>query len=300
MQAPPFVTIRCPSCSSADVRTLELGRFACRHCQTNFLFTGPSVTPVNYVRRPQSSGGALIVIVAVVMLVFGGAVLSFFFAARSAGLSPESPPAAVAQRPVAVSPPRAVPVVTPAMTRAPTPSATPSATPTPSTPTDDAKPEGPPQLSDYQALEGCACNKPTARLHVRANGSSTTISNNGMTVTRHLEFVVVGSDGIPWRVPATESSAPATGYDKGDISMGVGCKDDTLVVAAGMQVSAWSISKHALLWSHALSAPFGKFADGSGREMGIDCSTLVPGKQSVVVRAGKQKVELALADGAVR
>jgi len=123
------------------------------------------------------------------------------------------------------------------------------------------------------------------QLLVLSNGRNTTISDAGLTTTRHLDFAAVGADKTMWRMP---------------ISMGVGCKDDTLVVAAGTSASAWSLSKRTLLWSHVLEAPFGKYGAGDGASMGIDCNTLRPGKDAVAVHAGKRTVKLALADGAVR
>jgi hypothetical protein len=298
VQPSPFVTIRCPSCGSGDVRALEHGRFACGHCQSSFLYTGGRVARGPDREPPPSSGAALVVIVSIVLLVFGGAFFFIFFAAGDVAVSVPSARAeaiAVAEAPVpiAVAPPRPTPAVAP-----PPP---PSGIAVPEEPKLEAEVDAtPPQLSDYQMLRGCGCPKNIAQLMVLSNGRTTMLSDAGMTITRHLEFAAVGADKTLWRMPITDTSAPAAHYDRGDISMGVGCKNDTMVVAAGMHVSAWSLSKHTLLWSHPLDAPFGKYGIGDGASMGIDCETLRPSKDTVSVRAGKRTVKLALADGAVR
>lgn len=298
MQPSPFVTIRGPSCGSGDVRALEHGRYACGHCQSSFRYTGERMSrPVVAVERPQSSGGALVAVVAVVMLVFGGAVFFLFFAAADVPASPptaraEAIAVAAAPRPVVVPTPRPVPVVAPPR---------PTGIATPIEPEIQAEVDAsPPQLDDFQELRGCACARSIARLHVQSKGRTTMLSDAGLTTTRHLEFAVVAEATSLWRMPTTEASAPAVSYTKGDISMGVGCNGDTLVIAAGTSVSAWSLSRHTLLWSHTLDAPFGKFADGTTSDMGIDCETLRPSKDTILVRAGKRTVKLALADGAVR
>jgi hypothetical protein len=296
MQPPPFVTIRCPSCGSGDVRALEHGRYACVHCQSSFLYTGARVARVADPASP-GSGGALVAIVAFAMVVFGGAVFFLFFAAGGSDVAPTPVPSqvvAAVPTPVAVAAPREIPVAAP-------PSPTPKGIATPDDPSFElAMNDEPPKLTDFQELRGCSCAKNVARLHVRSTGRTTMLSDAGLTLTRHLEFAVLAADGSLWRMPTVDGSAPSVAYTKGDISMGVGCKDDTLVVAAGMSVSAWSLSRHTLLWSHGLAAPFGKYDDGPGSEMGIDCDSLRASKDSVAVRAGKRTVKLGLADGAVK
>lgn len=286
------------------MRAVEHGRFACTHCQSSFLYTGARVVPPPHVARTPDSGGLLVVIVSIVLMVFAGAVFFLYYAAGEVvGHTVTSPPtvevAPRASAPVAI-PERAVPVMAARPPDTATPRATPQA-PSPQTPPPQVEADrAPPQLSDYQVLTGCGCAKDKVQFLVLSNGRTTTISNAGLTVTRNLEFAVLAADRTLWRMPTTETSAPASAYDKGDISMGVGCQDDTLVVAAGMGVSAWSLTKHTLLWSHTLAAPFGKYGTGDGSTMGIDCDTLRPGKDSISVRAGKRSVKLALADGTVR
>jgi voltage-gated potassium channel Kch len=315
MPESPFVTIRCPSCGAGDVRALEHGRFACGHCQSSFLYTGARDdtgardytgardAPMSNPARRSGSGGALVAVVALVLLGLGAAVFLLFLAPGN--VAPEhSAVVAVddAQRPLAVAeasrpvvaPPRSVPIVP---SRAAEPKAIAPAEDPALEPSGDTEP---PMLADFQELHGCACAKGVARLHVRSTGRTTTLSGAGLTIMRQLEFAVLAADASLWRMPSTASSAPADSYAMGDISMGVGCKGDLLVVAAGMQASAWSLSRHELLWSHALEAPFGKYATGAGDEMSIDCSTLRLGKQTVSLRAGKRKVELALTDGSAR
>lgn len=249
------------------------------------------------VERPQSSGGALAAVVAVVVLVFGGAVFFVLFAAADVPVTQpaartEAIAVAEASRPVVVPTPRPVPAVAPPR---------PAGIATPIEPEIQAEVDAsPPQLTDFQELRGCSCAKNVARLHVQSKGRTTMLSDAGLTITRHLEFAVLADKASLWRMPTTEASAPSVSYTKGDISMGVGCNGDTLVVAAGTSVSAWSLSKHTLLWSHALDAPFGKFADGTTSDMGIDCEPLRPSKDTIAVRAGKRTVKLALTDGAVK
>ncbi len=279
------------------MRALEHGRFGCGHCQSSFLYTGGRIARGPDREQVPSSGAALVVIVSIVLLVFGGA---FFFVFASAGDVAVTTPTSRAETATVAEAPRPVVAATPrpAPTIAPPPP--PTGIAVAEEPKLEEELEAPPQLSDYQTLNGCSCPKNAAQIMVSSTGRTTTISDAGMTITRHLDFAAVGADETPWRMPVTDTSAPAAHYDKGDISMGVGCKGDALVVAAGMHVSAWSLSKHTLLWSHTLDAPFGKYGAGEGGSMGIDCSALRLGKDAVSLRAGKRTVKLALADGAVR
>ena len=75
MSAPPFVTIRCPACGSADVRPQAAGRFACQYCQSNFLYTGADDNPGPAPSFGPSSGGRPVAVArSAAVLILGGRV----------------------------------------------------------------------------------------------------------------------------------------------------------------------------------------------------------------------------------
>lgn len=303
MDPQPFITIRCPSCGSGDVRALEAGRFACGHCQSSFLYTGgPRLVRPDGPRPAASAatGGVLVVVVALTLLVFGGAVFFLFFAAGESSVGPSvarAPAVAVASSPT--------PIAVQPIPRPPTPAvAVPEPEHTPQVERAAPVEAGPLVISDYQQLHGCSCagDNKGARLdlHARAVGKTTTISGDGIRITRELAFALAATGDEPWALATTAETAPAASYDTNGITIGVGCKGDTVVIAAGTVVSAWSRSKRALLWSQPLPGPYGAFGDRPGNDLGLDCKTLRPSKDAITLRAGNRSVKLALADGAKR
>ncbi len=302
----PFVTIRCPACGSTDVASRGAQQYGCRHCGSSFLYTGapqqPQQPPPTVLRRRTTVPGAGAKIgLAVGGVAVVGALASTLMLATAPSGSHHAASMPVATAPtatIASSPAtRPVPAIAsqgpnPAIAAtpvAPEPMPTPEVEPTPA--------QVPLVLADFQRLRGCSCaGKPAIDLYARATGRSTTLTGAGVRTTRNLEFVLARGDEPPWLLPATEQSAPASGYDVDTVAIAIGCRDDLVVIAAGTAVSAWSLATHALAWSTALPGPFGRF-EGQGAELELDCERLRLGKDRVELRTQGGRVRVALRDG---
>lgn len=306
MQPAPFVTIRCPACGSADARPQGGDRYRCTHCNSNFLYTGQA-TPSPVVHAPARPGSAAPAIVGAVALLGSVAVVAFVLSSArgertvSATSVPRDVAPHVATRPpvAAVAPPRPTVVAPPAAAPQPTPP-----TPTPPTPAPEPTPTPTPTprtFADYQHLRGCECTGPGAlALHVVSTGSTTSITGAGVEVERSYEFALASGPDDLWVLPTTADTAPATSYVPNEVTVGIGCRGTTVVVAAGETVSAWSTATREQLWSTRLPASFGTYGLRPGNDVILDCKRLKPGKDAVSVRAGSRNVRVALADGTLR
>jgi hypothetical protein len=300
MPPAPFVTIRCPACGSADARPQGGDRYRCTHCNSNFLYTGQA-RPSPVVHAPARPGSAAPAIVGAVALLGGLAVVAFvLFSARgersvsAPSVARDVAPRVATPSPVAaVAPPRPTVVAPPAI-----PERDPPAPPAPEAPTPEPTPR---TFADYQHLRGCECTGPGApALHVVSTGSTTSITGAGVEVERSYEFALATGPDDLWVLPTTADTAPATSYVPNEVTVGIGCRGSTVVVAAGEAVSAWSMATRERLWSTRLPATFGTFALRPGNDVILDCKRLKPGKDAVSVRAGSRTVRVALADGTLR
>jgi len=183
-----------------------------------------------------------------------------------------------------------------------TPSAIPERAPSEPAPPEPAPPEPTSRsFADYQHLRGCECTGPGApSLHVVSTGSTTSITGAGVEVERSYEFALASGPDDLWVLPTTADTAPATSYVPNEVTVGIGCRGTTVVVAAGDTVSAWSTATRERLWSARLPASFGTYALRPGNDVVLDCKRLKPGKDAVSVRAGNRTVRVALADGTLR
>lgn len=303
----PFVTIRCPACGSTDVTARGSQQYGCRHCGSSFLYTGapqppPPQAPVVFrTRTSGSNAGTKIGLAVGGVAVLGALASTLMLASAPSGHHASVARMEVAEAPKAIiassEPTRAVPAIaanTPQPAIAATPS-TPEPTPAPEVePTPAATPL---VLADYQRLRGCSCaGNPSVDLYARATGRSTTITGAGVRTTRNLEFVLARGQDAPWLLPATEQSAPASGYDVDTVAIAIGCRDDLVVVAAGAAISAWSLTSRTLAWTAALPGTFGRF-EGQGSELELDCERLRLGKDRVELRTTGGRVRVSLRDG---
>lgn len=244
--------------------------------------------------------------VIVMLVVFGGsgvsAFIAFFNAATTTATAPTtSTPTVQATKPV--------PKPSAALPHTSKPAVAATTTPTPTPPAEDpAKPEVAAvpaiDLQQYQALTGCGCRGDVERdgrkdqidLYLRA-GASTVISPTGTDNFVNTTFAVAGEGLKPFDLPATEETAPATKYHAGRIGMGVGCENDTMIIAALDKVSAWSLSKHELMWTKPLSPAFSRFAEGKAS---VNCSaiTVNGGVAHVRTEGGMKQLRIDTGDDA--
>jgi hypothetical protein len=295
-----FIQIQCPSCASTEVELVNQQQtYRCRHCSSTFVFRDPrpqapqiaapppqsawgpqhqAAQPV-YVAVHTPSAGRWIAWVIVMLVVFGGsgisAFIAFFNAATTTATSPTATPTVQPTKPVPKSAAALPHTSKPAIAAETKPTPTPSAE-EPAKPEVAAIPEI--DLQQYQALSGCGCRADVERdgrkdqidLYLRA-GASTVISPTGTDNFVNTTFAVAGEGLKPFDLPATEETAPATKYNAGRIGIGVGCENDTLVIAALDKVSAWSLSKREVMWTKPLSPAFSRFAEGKAS---VNCSAI--------------------------
>ncbi len=321
VKAQPFVTIRCPACGSADVRAQAAGRFSCQHCQSSFLYAGTTGGGSNLNAGSGDLGGQqavtrsaalLVTVVGLVIAVFAVAFFFLFFAvgeqvvavvdATTTAVEQRAGPATVATPSARVVPSHASSAVKPPTS--PGVFSRPEITPTPARPPERPAAPEPVDLADYQRLIGCECSAKSARkiveLRARGTGNATTISGSGMQVTRGMAFVLAATGEEPWLLPVSDDTAPAARYAVNEFTLGVGCNGDTVVVASGKTLSAWSRATRALLWSQTLPGSFGVYRERPGPDLELRCESLRLAKDVATVRAGGKSVRFALLDGAPR
>jgi hypothetical protein len=223
------------------------------------------------------SAGRWIAWVIVMLVVFGGSGISAFIAFFNAATTTATSPTAIPT----VKPTKPVPKPAAALPHESRPAIAAETKPTPSA-EEPAEPEVAAipviDLQQYQALSGCGCRADVERdgrkdqidLYLQA-GASTVISPTGTDNFVNTKFAVAGEGLKPFDLPATEATAPATKYNAGRIGIGVGCENDTMIIAALDKVSAWSLSKREVVWTKPLSPAFSRFAEGKAS---VDCSTI--------------------------
>jgi hypothetical protein len=322
-----FIQIQCPSCASTEVELVNQQQtYRCRHCSSTFVFRDPrpqaappqhaapppqsawgpqhhAAQPVYVAMHTPSSAGRWIVWVFVMLVVFGGsgisAFIAFFNAATTTTTSPTATPT--------VQPTKPVPKPSTVLPHTSKPAIVAETKPTP--PAEDppksevaAVPEI--DLQKYQALSGCGCRGDVERdgrkdqidLYLQA-GASTVISPTGTDNFVNTTFAVAGEGLKPFDLPATEETAPATKYNAGRIGIGVGCENDTMIIAALDKVSAWSLSKREVVWTKPLSPAFSRFAEGKAS---VNCSaiTVNGGVAHVRTEGGMKQLRIDTGDDA--
>jgi hypothetical protein len=161
--------------------------------------------------------------------------------------------------------------------------------------------DGPIDLAKYQALAGCGCRtdadgdgkRDQIDLYLKAS-SGTVISSVGTEHFVHLTFAAAGEGLKPFDLPVTEDSAPASKYHAGRFDLGVGCEEDTMIIAALGKASAWSLEKKSLLWTRDLDPPFSRFAEGKAA---VDCKPISVSAGVARIRSGGATVEARVDNG---
>ena len=161
-----------------------------------------------------------------------------------------------------------------------------------------AKPAGEgTSLDGFQKLKGCSCRAKAGavELHLRASSGGTSITSSGTRHTMQLSFAAKAGSGTPFTLPTTSKTAPANEYTRGRFPLGMGCDDDTLVIATERSVTGWSISKRTAEWTQTLPASYGDVRPSDTPS--LDCKSLSVGSGAVSVRAGGKTVRLDLESG---
>ncbi|GAB4521660.1 MAG: hypothetical protein Tsb0020_40220 [Haliangiales bacterium] len=88
-----------------------------------------------------------------------------------------------------------------------------------------------------------------------------------------------------YRLDVGDDTAPPARVDERALGIGVGCHQDRIILAAGKQLTAWSIKDGQKLWSQALEEPYRHRARARDRGLNVRCDRLR-------VRRGRVKVPL--------
>ncbi len=316
-----FLTIKCPACGSGEVEARDGGHFECGHCGTKF---APNKAQggrgVGATGGPNS--GCVVVVVAVVIIAaisVAGFVL--FLPMSAPAVRGPSAPASVVQEREALPPPppaQATPTPEPAVAEErPVPTPVEPPVPIEERPVVVDEPAGPSRtlreataagvvMEAFQPLQGCSCKadldgdgkSETLKLATKGSTIGTTISSGGTFHTYGLEFVVRGSDdGALYFDPAITDAPPSR--LAGDwLDLGVGCTDDNVIIAAGTQVTSWSLRELKVAWTSELAAPYTKKPTArSNNGLVIDCGKLPIKSDKVEIRLPGGNVKLELATG---
>ena len=152
--------------------------------------------------------------------------------------------------------------------------------------------------TDYQALTpDCGCGEPRVLLSVRVISSGHTITPAGSEVRRELDYMIdVGDESV--RLPNTPDTAPPI-TAAGGYHLAVACHVDHLIVVAGERVTAWSTSKHRLVWNVKLPSAYRPPIEGT--ELMIGCTRLEARKDTLRVRlANGRSAVVDLRSGTLR
>ncbi len=320
--AGPFIAIQCPQCSSTDVTLRGGGHYQCNHCSTTFVNQAarPSAPPERRQLKapvvnsygPQNHAPVTVHHAApaarfrwgwwLFMMLFTlgapaiGGIITYLQSAKATQTAAQTATKVVSTNTptIATAPSQVQPHRSDAKTPYAKAAADVDASPDDSE--DSASAEST-SLDGFQALRGCSCRAKsgTVDLHTRYDGGSTTITTTGTTRSMGLSFAVEVQGRTPFSLPLTSTTAPAKRYPMGRFPLGVGCSGDTLVIASGRALTAWSLTDRKALWTQELPASFGDVRPADAPA--IDCKSLSVRGDVASVRVGGQTVAARLADG---
>lgn len=152
-------------------------------------------------------------------------------------------------------------------------------------------------LDGFQRLQGCSCRTSAGNvdLYTRHDGGGTLITSGGTTRTMSLSFALKVGNSTPFTLPLNEGTAPPSRLAQGRFPLGIGCEDDTVVVATKNKLTGWSIEDRSARWTTDLPSSFGAVKPSD--KPSIDCKSLTVKSGVASVRAGGKTVKVALDDG---
>ncbi len=307
------------------------GHYECNHCSTTFVNQAqppaPPPAPSRQLKAPvvnsygpQTYGAPTVTVVHhaapasrfrwgwwlfMMLFAFGapaiGAVVTFLQSAEATKTAKASSTAVTSTSPkTPTSSPQVQPRRPGASTSNPSPSsdddAEAEAEAESKTSDDQARGEGT-SLDEFMALKGCSCRAKSGPvdLHTRYDGGDTTITGSGTTRSMQLSFAVKTTGQTPFTLPLAADTAPASSYPMGRFPLGVGCEGDTLVIASGRSLTAWSLSDRKAVWTRALPSSFGDVQPAD--KPAIDCKSVSVRGGTASLRVGGKSVKARLSDG---
>ena len=166
---------------------------------------------------------------------------------------------------------------------------------------DAAQPEKPrgegTSLEGFQRLQGCTCSTTAGNvdLYTRHEGGGTTITASGTTRTMALSFALKVGNTTPFTLPLSPDTSPASQFTQGSFPLGMGCDDETVVIATERRLSGWSIEDRSERWTVPLPESFGEVEPGE--KGGIDCQSLSVRDGVATIELGSNTVKAKLASG---
>ncbi len=325
-----FIAIQCPSCSSTDVTLRGGANYQCNHCNTAFIRNLPPQAPpqapppprqlkvpVNsYGPQAQPTIAPLPVQQAptvrfrwgwwlfIMLFAFGGPLIGAVVNFMRVGDASQAATKAMNDALEATKTPEVPKAPTQVVPRRPSANLGSGAAPTDEEVEVDAAPEELPvekgegtSLDGYQRLQGCSCETGTGNvdLYTRHDGGGTTITSAGTTRTMSLSFALKVGNSTPFTLPVGESTAPASSFEQGRFPLGIGCEDDTVVIATENTLTGWSIEDRSARWSTALPSSFGAVEPSD--KPGIDCKSVTVKNGVASVRVGGKTVKASLDSG---
>jgi hypothetical protein len=148
-----------------------------------------------------------------------------------------------------------------------------------------------PDRSRFVALEGCACTgavsgqKVPVQLAVQVSDET----QPGERTTRAIllgYFLDVGERSM--LVRPGDADAPPGLVRERKLGLGMGCYQDTVVIAAGTRATAWSLTDGSRRWTQPLSAAYRFEGREPGSGMTIYCGQLSVRGGSVQIPVGKR------------
>jgi hypothetical protein len=180
------------------------------------------------------------------------------------------------------------------MRSAPVPAPLPAHAPVPTPPTTPpaAKPLPPPP--SWEASETCRCpgNAGVPRVVLAFEEGGTLSFGNDVTrfVSWKLQVSDAGGDPRHVALAVDVETVPAPRVQGGQLELLMACLPQSLVLAQGQRVSAWSLESGQQLWSHALGTPVGSARSGA---LAVRCSELkTDAKKRIVLPQGSGRVLL--------
>lgn len=152
-------------------------------------------------------------------------------------------------------------------------------------------------LDQFQRLEGCSCRATAGSvdLFTRHEGSGTSITSAGTRQTMSLAFALKVGNQPPFTLPIDRGTAPPSSIEQGRFPLGMGCDEDTVVIATEQKVTGWSLEDRTERWTVDLRSSFG--AVKAGDEPALDCKSISVRNGVASVRAGGKTLKVSLGTG---
>lgn len=155
-------------------------------------------------------------------------------------------------------------------------------------------PEPTPPPPSWEASATCRCpgssSAPKVVLAFEEGGTLSFGNDVTRFVSWQLQVTEPGGEQRNVALAADVETVPAPRVHGGQLELLMACRSESLVLALGQRVSAWSLESGQQLWSHALGTPVGSARSGP---LAVRCSALkTDAKKRIVVPQGSGRVLL--------